>query len=234
VVKLIQLSGGLFLAQSALHLATAQRALLSCCLGCRWFGEAGASPWLCQCFYPLWQNALLPSPGLCLPLHRGYFYPALDARLSESTSLPSWDPGKPCRWRLCHPQGRAVRRTKGCLSRERRDGGNRAPQSPCAEPGWSSESHCEAEDTQMQQLAREGPGSPEPPCAMACPAGRGWQRLGGSAYPPGAAWRTPAPWVGATQGGGADWDRRIRDLSPSFCQPRHIANISPEPAIGGL
>lgn len=34
VLKLTQLSGGLFLAQSALYLTAAQRALLSCCPGC--------------------------------------------------------------------------------------------------------------------------------------------------------------------------------------------------------
>lgn len=55
VVKLIQLSGGLFLAQSALHITAAQRALLSCCSGCCWFGEAGASPWLCPHSHPLSQ-----------------------------------------------------------------------------------------------------------------------------------------------------------------------------------
>lgn len=31
-----------------------------------------------------------------------------------------------------------------------------------------------------------------------------------------------------------DWDRHTRDLSPSFPRPQNIANISPEPAIGGL
>lgn len=55
--KLIQLSEGLFLVQSALDLAAAHRALLSCCPGCCWFGEARASPWLCPCSHPLLQPA---------------------------------------------------------------------------------------------------------------------------------------------------------------------------------
>lgn len=70
VVKLIQLSGGLFLAQAALHLTATQRALLSCCPGCCWFEEARASPWLCPRSHPLSQPAhrtlcFNPQPRAC-------------------------------------------------------------------------------------------------------------------------------------------------------------------------
>lgn len=66
------------------------------------------------------------------------------------------------------------------------------------------------------------------------PGGQGLAEGGQGAAPP-PRWQPgghlhPAP----TQGGGVDWDRHVGDLSPSSCQPRHIANISPEPAIGGL
>lgn len=98
VFKLIQLSGGLFLVQSALDLAAAQRALLSCCPGCRWFGEARASPWLCPRSHPLLQPAhrTIPAP---VPSLQDYFYPTFYVQLSESTlESTSWlsqDPGKP-------------------------------------------------------------------------------------------------------------------------------------------
>lgn len=105
VFKLIQLSGGLFLVQSALELAAAQRALLSCCPGCCWFGEARVSPWLCPHSHPLLQRAhrTVPALLLCLPC-RTIFIPlyAIGAMLSQlsgstlqSTSLLSQDPGKP-------------------------------------------------------------------------------------------------------------------------------------------
>lgn len=83
-----------------MHLAASQRALLSCCPGCCWFGEVGVSPCLCSRSHPLSQpahrtSASIPAPGLRLPLQQGYFYPAFYAWLSTSTLLLLWEPGKP-------------------------------------------------------------------------------------------------------------------------------------------
>lgn len=138
VFKLIQLSGGLFLVQSALDLAAVQRALLSCCPECCWFGEARASPWLCPRSHPLLHPAhrtigalllCLPCRTIFIPLSMHDYWRAhwrahcCCRRTPASLWAAAASPAAFC-------PTRAGRRSNGCLSRERRDGGNHALQCP--------------------------------------------------------------------------------------------------------
>lgn len=231
VFKLIQLSGGLFLVQSALDLAAVQRALLSCCPGCCWFGEARASPWLCPHSHPLLQPAhrTVPALLLCLPC-RTIFIPLS----MNNYQRAHWRAHRGCHRTLASLQAaaaspsafcptRAVRQSDGCPFRERRDGGNHALQCPMLKdrgvrplqrPRWADAA-----------MMRSGPGSPKPPCATVSTAGRGWQRPGWSCSPQGVA-RTPAP---STRPG---WEREwIGTGTSGICPPPspgpRILQISP-------
>lgn len=179
------------------------------------------------------------SPGPApVPSLQDYFYPTFYEQLSESTlESTSWlsqDPGKPA-GSSCLPlsflsdQGSQTERWVSIQGEE-------GWRQPC-----SAVPHAEGQRSETTAKAKMGRCSNDEirarqPKATLCHSFHSWQGLAEARLEllPSRGSQNTCTQHTPRVGKGVDWDWHIRDLSPSFSWSQNIANISPEPAIGGL